>query len=576
MKNVKTIVGVITLIIIAVIIGIVLKQNMVSNEYELQKIEKFSYFKLYENKKYGVIDDKGSILIEPIYDAVNIPNPTKDVFVCYTNNGTDEYKTKILNEKNQEVLTEYEQVLPIACEQSTSNIPFEKSVLKYRENGKYGIIDFTGKKITNADYDAIESLEYREGCLKVKQDDKYGIINITGKKIIDTKYDDIKSDEYYTKENEYMDAGFIVQTKTEEGYRYGYINKNGKETVNVEYNEINRITEIEDDNAYLLFSKNGRYGLLKNDRIIIDNAFETIDYNKDNNVFLVQKNSKQGVISTEGKEILPMEYDSILCSGTRIITRKGESIETYNSNGDRLDYKYDNTIETSNEDYMIKIDENSKFGVVSKRGQTLIKNEYDNLEYAFNDIFIATQNGKVGVIDINKGTVVDFKYDIIQKVKEKNVLQAITTNINTIEIYNSNGERTISIKDAIIYIFDNYIKLISENDMQYLDNNGNILSNKEIFTDNKLFSYYKNGKWGFIDSQDNIVVPTQYDLVTEFSQYGYAGIKKDNKWGVIDQTGNIIVMPSYTINWNEPEFIDKYCKSNFGYGFEYYTDELTK
>ena len=338
MKNVKTIVGVITLIIIALIIGIVLKQNMVSNEYKLEKIEKFSYFKLYENKKYGVIDDKGSILIEPIYDAVNIPNPTKGVFVCYTNNGTDEYITKILNEKNQEILTEYEQVLSIACDQSTSNIPFEKSVLKYRENGKYGIIDFTGKKITNADYDAIESLEYREGCLKVKQDDKYGIINITGKKIIDTKYDDIKSDEYYTKENEYMDAGFIVQIKTEEGYRYGYINKNGKETVNVEYNQINRITEIEDDNVYLLFSKNGRYGLLKNDRVIIDNTFENIDYNKDNNVFLVQKNSKQGVISTEGKEILPLEYDSILCSGTRIITRKGESIETYNSNGDRLYY----------------------------------------------------------------------------------------------------------------------------------------------------------------------------------------------------------------------------------------------
>ena len=227
-------------------------------------------------------------------------------------------------------------------------------------------------------------------------------------------------------------------------------------------------------------------------------------------------------------------------------------------------------------DYIIKIDENSKFGVVSKRGQTLIKNEYDNLEYAFNELFIATQNGKVGVIDINKGTVVDFKYDIIQKVKEKNVLQAITTSINTIDIYNSDGQRTISIKDAIIYIFDNYIKLISENNMQYLDNNGNILSNKEIFTDNKLFSYCQNGKWGFIDSQDNIVVPTQYDLVTEFSQYGYAGIKKDNKWGVIDQTGNIIVIPSYTINWNEPEFINKYCKSNFGYGFEYYTDELTK
>ena len=95
-------------------------------------------------------------------------------------------------------------------------------------------------------------------------------------------------------------------------------------------------------------------------------------------------------------------------------------------------------------------------------------------------------------------------------------------------------------------------------------------SYKELLKNNEIYAYSKNGKWGFINSNDIIVVEPNYDIVTEFNQYGYAGIKKDEKWGVVNKEGKIIVEPSYKIEWNEPDFISKYCKLNFGYGFEYY------
>ena len=131
-------------------------------------------------------------------------------------------------------------------------------------------------------------------------------------------------------------------------------------------------------------------------------------------------------------------------------------------------------------------------------------------------------------------------------------------------------------KNAILYTYSNYIKLLSDNDMQYFDNNGNIISNIELFKENKLYAYKENDKWGFIDENNNVIVQAQYDLVTELNMYGFAGIKKDGKWGIINQEGKIIVEPTYKIDWNDPEFIGKYCKLNFGYGFEYYTDQLTK
>lgn len=580
MKNLKNIIIalVIIILIVAAIVGVVIFINSSNKEYELEKIEKYSYFKLYQNEKYGVIDDKGNILIEANYDVVNIPNPSKPLFVCYYDydDMTGEYKTKVLNEKNEEILTEYEQVLPLMCEESTSNIPFEKTVLKYKENGKYGIIDFEGKKITKAIYEEIDSMKYREGTLLVKQDGKYGAINIKGKEIVSLKYDEIKSDEYYTQENDYTQTGFIVQLRTEDGYRYGYLDKDGKEILEVVYNEINRITEIKNNEPYLLVSKNGKYGIVKAKKTIVPYTYEEIEYNKANQLFIVQKNSKQGVLSLEGNQIIPVEYDYILCTENKITTTKGESIEIYNAKGEKKDSKYDNSIEIPNKNYIITINEEDKFGITDKNGNNVVENKYEYLEYAFENYFIATDEGKVGVINVNGDIIIDFNYDIIQTVKDKNILQAIISSTNTIEMYNNKIEKQASMKDSILYTYDNYIKLISNNDMIYLDNNGNKIDNKDIFTENVLFSYKKDGKWGFVDKEGKVIVQNKYDMVTEFNVYGFAGIKKEDKWGVINIDGQVIVAPTYKIDWNEPEFIGKYCKLNFGYGFEYYTDELTK
>ena len=581
MKKIKKIAIILIAIIfiIAVVATAIIIMNLKDKEYELEKIEKYSYFKLYQNEKYGVIDANGNILIDPLYDIVNIPNPTKAVFVCYYDydDSNGEYKTKTLNDKNEEILTQYEKVLPILCETSTSNVPFEKSVLKYKENGKYGIIDFSGNKITKAIYDSIESLEYREGSLIVEQSGKYGVINIKGKELIKAEFDEVQSDLYYTEQNDYLKAGFIVKNKTQDGYRYGYINKDGKQVLQTEYNEINRVTEINDDeNVYLLVSKNGKYGILKNDKLLIASAYEEIEYNKTNQLFIVQKNSKQGVISLEGKQILPVEYDYVLCEKNRITTTKGENVQIYNINGEKQSSQYDNIIETSNENYIITIDDNENFGIVNKNAQELVPNKYQYLEYAYDTYFIATENGKVGVINIADETVIEFKYNIIQKIKDKNAIQAINSSTNTIEIYNNKIENQLSMKNAILYTYSNYIKLLSDNDMQYFDNNGNIISNIELFKENKLYAYKENDKWGFIDENNNVIVQAQYDLVTELNMYGFAGIKKDGKWGIINQEGKIIVEPTYKIDWNDPEFIGKYCKLNFGYGFEYYTDQLTK
>ena len=93
------------IIILLIIIGGVVftNQQKKKKEYEIEQVSEYKYFLLYENNKMGVIDTNGKIIIEPTYDSIQIPNPSKEVFICLYdyNTQTEEYKTKVLNEKNE-------------------------------------------------------------------------------------------------------------------------------------------------------------------------------------------------------------------------------------------------------------------------------------------------------------------------------------------------------------------------------------------------------------------------------------------------------------------------------------------
>ena len=574
----KIIISIIAIVVIAIIVigGIFLKNIL--EEYNIEEVNQFSYFTLYQNQKYGVIDTKGNIIVEAKYDKVAIPNPSKPVFICYYdyNSQEDSYSTKVYNEKNEEIFSQYEQVLPLMFQDSTAKVPYEKSVLKYKENGKYGIMDFEGKKITKAQYTSIESLLYKEGYLIVGENDKYGIINGKGKRIVKSQYDTITADGYYKEDSKYKYAGFIVSAKTETGYQYGYINFKGKMILEAEYNEVDRVTEISDDeNAYLVAFKNGQAGLLKNKKYILQHQYEDIEYNKNNKLFTVQKASRQGIVNLEGKQIIETEYDNIFISQDLIIAEKDGESYTFDINGNKQDSEVNNElIKTENENYFISIEDNEKYGVLNKNNEKIIDNNYQYIEYVFGDLFIATKNGKSGVIDATGNTKINLEYDVVQRLENTNIIQAIKIKENVTKLYNKNLEEVSFLKNAVVYNKNNYIKVVSDTDMQYLDKEGNIISSKEILEQNDIYALKKDEKWGFVDKEGNIIIEPKYDMVTEFNSYGFAGIKQGNKWGVIDTTGNIVLEPTYNINWQEPEFIGKYCKVNFGYGLDYYTDKL--
>lgn len=558
------IIGIVAVIIIAISIMAII--NEVQLHYKVEEISEYKYFTLEQNQKYGVIDRNGNIVIEAEYGAVQIPNPSKAIFVCVKeyNENTKEYETIVYNEKKEVLLSNYKNVQAISIYTNVNSTPYEKSVLTYKENGKYGLINLEGKQITKPVYDEISSINYKEGTFLVKQNELEGIINMKGKVIIKCEYESVTSDNYYSENGNKKQAGFIVSKKTEDGYRYGYANYRGTIILNPIYTQLERVTEIANEKGvYFIAFKNGQAGLLKNNKEILNYEYEDIQYNVLGSIFVTKRNGKYGAVNQEGTTVLYPEYDNVYTGGMYLNALKDKDIFIFDLNGNKIETNEVSKTKTENANYYITIDKNNKYKVVDSKDNIIIDKDYTYIEYLPGDYFIVERDSKSGIIDSNGKSVIELKYDSISRINETDILQ-METNKN-IALYNLNMKEIVSMDNAIVKEVKDekaYILLYSDTDFKYLDKKGNILTSQNLFENNSLFAKNINGKWGFVDKDGNLKVQNDYELVTDFNKYGFAGIKKDGKWGSINQNGEVVQEPTYDLKRNIPEFVGKYYRVN--------------
>lgn len=558
------IIGIVAVIIIAISIMAII--NEVQLHYKVEEISEYKYFTLEQNQKYGVIDRNGNIVIEAEYGAVQIPNPSKAIFVCVKeyNENTKEYETVVYNEKKEVLLSNYKNVQAISIYTNVNSTPYEKSVLTYKENGKYGLINLEGKQITKPVYDEISSINYKEGTFLVKQNELEGIINMKGKVIIKCEYESVTSDNYYSENGNKKQAGFIVSKKTEDGYRYGYANYRGTIILNPIYTQLERVTEIANEKGvYFIAFKNGQAGLLKNNKEILNYEYEDIQYNVLGSIFVTKRNGKYGAVNQEGTTVLYPEYNNVYTGGMYLNALKDKDIFIFDLNGNKIETNKVSKTKTENANYYITIDKNNKYKVVDSKDNIIIDKDYTYIEYLPGDYFIVERDSKSGIIDSNGKSVIELKYDSISRINETDILQMEKD--KNIALYNLNMKEIVSMDNAIVKEVKDekaYILLYSDTDFKYLDKNGNILTSQNLFENNSLFAKNINGKWGFVDKDGNLKVQNDYELVTDFNKYGFAGIKKDGKWGSINQNGEVVQEPTYDLKRNIPEFVGKYYRVN--------------
>ena len=431
-------VGIIVFIIIVIVslsLSIYLpNKDKINDETEDKSI---IYSVIEENGKFGVKNQDEKIIVKPQYEQIVIPNEHRGVFIC-DNAGE---KTVIYNEKGSEIFKDYESVEPIRLSNLLEE-KYERNAIIYQKNGKYGLLSITGKVILDARYEQIYSLGYKENEIIVKDNNKYKIYDIKGKQLIKDEFDSIQSDEYYNEQNGYKKSGYIVCKTTSDGYRYGYYDYDYDEVLTPDYNQILRIVDVTDkNNVYLIAAQNGQYGVFINNAKIINTQYQSINYEKEFNLFIAERTGKYGAFNEKGTEVLKVEYDSLEVKGIYIYTKKGEDKKVFDKDGKEVKISFDTIIEkTDNDNIFIKF-ENNKYGVIDKEGKTLI----------------------------------DCEYDLLQTIRNTKAYQAMNFETNITYIFNNKLEKVIEISNATINIEDEKIKVYNEEITYNLDINGNII-----------------------------------------------------------------------------------------------------
>ena len=464
-------------IIIAVILIIALvifvKTKIIGGkfEYKLEEVQAFTYVKYREGNSFGVMDRDGNKIVDAKYESIVIPNPEKDIFVCYES----EERTVVLNSKAEELFTKYDKIEPIKIKNTATVLCYEKSVLKYKKGENYGLISFSGKELTKNEYSSIENLLSTEGKFLVSKDGKFVVINIKGAKLVPVKFDNIITDGYYNDETKYSKAGFIVSETTNDGYRYGYINYKGKVILDTKYNDLLRVTT--NSQEYLIAAINGQYGFYKGKKEIIKPEYQSISYT-DNGAIIIERNGVYGIASLKGEIKIAPKYTQIAQNGEYLYAQNSTETDVYNSDGEKLDINFNKTVYgTENKDYNITTLVNNDvtyYGIENKDGKTLVETRYSYIEYVFDNHFIAeNQDGKYGVINSDGKEAIEFNYDLLQKIKDKNILRAGNVKSEKESFFSKDLEEIVNLKDAKVESNINYIKIYNDESKIYVDNDGN-------------------------------------------------------------------------------------------------------
>ena len=483
----KFLICIIPIVLIIGIIVIVMNNNKKKYQYEVEKLGTVNYFLFVQNNKYGVIDRDGNIIVEPNYDIIEIPNPSKDLFICKSNYDANkkEYSVQVFDRNKNQILYQYYIVEAIELNNVDDNGFYEKSVLKYKSNGLYGLIDFSGKKITKAEYESIEGFEFNEGLMLVKKSGKYGIINMNGAVVIKPKYDEIYSDKYYEEDTKFKKSGYIVGIKSNNGMRYGYIDSDRKMILKNEFNDIYRIEE-KNDSTYLIAFKDGKAGIYNKNKNILKHEYEDIEYNAKNDLLMIQKASKQGVARFDGTIVVPIEYDNILFAGSYINAKKEDIVDIFDKNGNKeQNNQYTSKQDFNNGKYSIISTTDDEFKIIIDNGK-VIENRYTYVQYLFDKYFIVQKDNKFGVVDDEGKSVIDCKYEVIQPTLDFGIIQLLDED-GKIEILDKNFNTVVEASKISISMYSSYLKVSGKDKEIYIDKDGRVVNNSNVENENNLY-----------------------------------------------------------------------------------------
>ena len=420
---------------VVIIMSVLIIRGIFQKESSKGQISSKTYFAVYQNNKWGVIDENGDTVIDPSYEEmIIIPDNKTDIFLCTynVNFDTGEYSTKALNKENKEIFTEYTKIEAISNHDGNNNLWYENNVLKVQKDGKWGTINFEGESILNTEYENIEALLGIENALLIQKDGKYGVADREGRIILDTNYAEITNlgktnrDGYIVKDdtglygivdfskkvvlqNQYQKIekvyGNDLYVVTQDGSQK-VVNANGEDVLTQGFEQISAILKTKDQGV--IYISNGKYGVMSlTGEVLIGAEYDNLVEAKAN-IFIATKGEVQGIVDIENAEKVAFNYQSITYNETGDIYIAED--ESYNSNILNGNFDVEQTgilIEINTDSGYFELRQDDEYKYYNFRFEEKDKKEI----LSNNTLYLDKKDNLYGYLDKEGNVVVEYMYD---------------------------------------------------------------------------------------------------------------------------------------------------------------------
>lgn len=467
------------------------------------------------------------------------------------------------------------------------SLPVARCILT---NGRYGLVNKKGKVILSGMLFIGKFHEGKAMCTKS------GMLEFDKKNKKNEKI--IAADEFYIRlmsiyrlhsDNRSELAGSAIIAKYGE---WGFIDLNGKWVVDGTKQKYENVGNFVNNRA--IVRKNKKWGMIDQlGNIVLPIIYEELSFipNSNNKLyFLSLKNEKFGYINNMAKLILPLNYDKIneysenmiaVCKaglwgfadeqGNEIIACKFRSVNDFSEG-------------------LAAVMVNGKFAYIDKSGQIVIAAQFHKAgNFREGLAAVKTLNGKIIYIDQSGKTVLDLNFrdagefkNGVAKVlifekgwaiidKAGNFVSNPKKNWLHISEFDENGLAKIIVKNRGYGIINQKGEIITQKFYYGIDKFSNgfavvrrksgklsysglidlsgveTLKTKQMklgTVSNSRTVFYEKGKYGYMDTQGNIIVPAIYIKADDFCEGKAIVYKSHNESGIIDSAGNFIIAPN--------------------------------
>lgn len=496
---------------------------------------------------WGIINDKGEAILPCRFDSIEafedgkakvklnnkigyIDETGHEEYELYEREESIVYRSPLLDkwglmDKNKNILTPptYEYI---------SEFLDGLAIVKIHNNGwngRFGIIDTLGNIVTEK-VDFKDVKVFNNGTYAVRKDEEYTI----------SKISDPTFSLEYSNIGKHNDE-FIIVSKDE---KWGIIDYNGNVIIPFNYGEIvefdNNIVRVKRrkqdefvvdidwngnenypihhiENAWIYESRlNMKYGLMDDaHHPITELIYSRIDHLYGDS-FKALKESKWGIIDSEGNVILSFEYDWINhISEGYIKIAKGHTGNlkwgVLNSEGELIvPIDFCEIVQIKNGMIQVKKEKNGKIAELNSQGEEV----YGYRKYSDVIVYDSVLLAKSGLMNHEYKPITDLIFDTVLDFKDG---KAHAKKKGHWGIINASGETIVPFE---------YDELIA--------------------TQNKTFIVKKKREYGIIDSTCNIITPIKYNRIIE-KESGLYAVREESygNWGIINDTNNLIIPIKY-------------------------------